>query len=183
MRIIAGGLKGRVLHLPKNKEFRPTTDRVRGAIFSALYSLGWDGGGRVLDLFAGSGALGIEAISRGASEAVFVEQDPHLVSLLERHLAEFQIDDQCLVIDGECPSALRQIRGPFTLIFTDPPYDDKYDSLMRELLKLGLAVSGTVFIFESRAGTEDYFSSQHPELELLKEKEYGDTAVRIYLVR
>ncbi len=121
MRIIAGEWRGRPIEAPDGAETRPTADRVRETLFSMLVSrLGSLEGLRVADLFAGSGALGLEALSRGAAEAVFVEKEAKAVQAIYRNAAKLGAGDRAKVISG---SALALPRSdPFDLIFADPPY-------------------------------------------------------------
>ena len=121
MRIIAGQFRGRPLQAPPGSATRPTGDRVREALFSMLASrLGAFDDLRVADLYAGSGALGLEALSRGAAEAVFVETDPNAQAAIKVNAAKLGVTDKVRVLGG---SALALPRSePFDLILADPPY-------------------------------------------------------------
>ncbi|QNP43002.1 16S rRNA (guanine(966)-N(2))-methyltransferase RsmD [Sphingomonas daechungensis] len=121
MRIIAGQFRGRPLQAPAGSETRPTADRVREALFSMLASrLGSFEGLRVADLYAGSGALGLEAVSRGAAHATFVENDPRARAAIKANAEKLGVADQVRVIGG---SALALPRAElFDLVFADPPY-------------------------------------------------------------
>lgn len=121
MRIIAGDLRGRSLEAPKGLATRPTADRVREALFSMLASrLGSFEGLRVADLYAGSGAHGLEAISRGAAHATFVENDPPAAAAIKANAQRLGVADRVRILGG---SALALPRSePFDLIFADPPY-------------------------------------------------------------
>src|SRR3954468_5838465 len=103
MRVVAGAYKGRRLHAPRGRRTRPTADRVREALFSILGDVS---GLRVLDLFAGSGALGIEALSRGASEAVFVDRDPRAIAAIKRNLDA--VGTEATVVQGQATAFLGQ---------------------------------------------------------------------------
>jgi 16S rRNA (guanine966-N2)-methyltransferase len=119
MRIIAGKWRGRTIEAPRGLETRPTTDRVRETLFSMLASrLGTFEGLRVADLFAGSGALGLEALSRGAALATFVETDPDAAAVIRRNAEQLGVSIEVLTSSA---LALPQ-SGPFDLIFADPPY-------------------------------------------------------------
>ena len=126
MRIVAGCWKGRSLATPKGRDTRPTADRVREALFSMLTShFGtWDDVS-VLDAYAGSGALGIEALSRGASSVVFVERDARAAELVARNLAHCRVAGGYVMIRAEFTRALRQLAAgvQFDLALLDPPYD------------------------------------------------------------
>ena len=131
LRIIAGELGGRRLRAPAGLATRPTTDRVREALFNILVSSPLPlYGGTVLDLYAGSGALGIEALSRGASSVVFVEQDPQAAKILRQNLHELSLSTRALVLEQPVQRALSRLLKspapgfgpPFDLVVADPPY-------------------------------------------------------------
>ena len=122
MRIIAGDWRGRVIVAPPGMATRPTADRLRETLFSMLASrLGSFAELRVADLFAGSGALGLEALSRGAAHATFIDNDPRAIAVIERNLGKLGGDDRALVRPGSALSLPQS--APFDLIFADPPYD------------------------------------------------------------
>ncbi len=128
MRVVAGEAKGRRLESPPGDVTRPTIDRVREALFNALGSLGAVEDAVVLDLFAGSGALGIEALSRGAARAVFVERSAAARRVLDANLVATGLDDRAEVIPGSAEqflvrSALDDSSPRFDLVLLDPPYD------------------------------------------------------------
>ena len=139
MRVVAGTARGRRLEAPPGIDTRPTSDRVREAIFNALHSLDAIVDRRVADLFAGSGALGIEALSRGAASCTFVEQDRAALAVIEANLA------RCGLVSGTVVRAdvirwLEASRGPFDLVLADPPYAfDDWPTLLGTL-DTGLAV-------------------------------------------
>jgi 16S rRNA (guanine966-N2)-methyltransferase len=176
VRIVGGALRGRRLHVP-DRGVRPTSARTREAVFDILGA--WVPGARVLDLYAGTGALGIEAISRGAASVDFVDGNRVVARALEANLARLQISDRARVhlapLDsGALPPGLP---GPWDLVFLDPPYAG--DSGPRWLAALGGAAwppGGGLVVLERRKGALDV-----PEgLSLLTERRYGDTVVGIY---
>jgi 16S rRNA (guanine(966)-N(2))-methyltransferase RsmD len=121
LRIIAGTLKGRRLDTPGWDGLRPTSDRLRETLFNVL--AGRVEGARVLDGFAGTGAVGIEALSRGAAQVTFVESDPRAVRLIERNLERCAVSDRYAIIRaGFADAARRSFPGSFDLVFLDPPY-------------------------------------------------------------
>ena len=123
MRVITGSARGRRLRELEGQETRPTTDRVKEGIFNIIQ---FDiEGRRVLDLFAGTGQLGIEALSRGAESAVFVEQRRDAVRLIRENLALTGLEDRGQVVNGDAMAFLSGEREGFDLIFVDPPYDQK----------------------------------------------------------
>src|SRR5262249_18507743 len=124
MRVIAGSARGRRLSAPKGSSTRPTPDRVREALFSILY--GQVEEARVLDCFAGTGALGIEALSRGAKSAVFIEHDSPTANLVRQNLQSIGFADKGRVIAKSAASAIADLAKNgerFDLLFFDPPYD------------------------------------------------------------
>ncbi|MFN0092002.1 MAG: 16S rRNA (guanine(966)-N(2))-methyltransferase RsmD [Acidimicrobiales bacterium] len=168
MRVVAGVAKGRRLLAPPGRDVRPTADRVREAMFNSLFSLCPIEGATVLDLFAGTGALGIEALSRGAARAVFVEHDRSARSTLQRNLAETGLAPRATVEAGDALAYLAAAPVPFDLAFCDPPYRfDRWERLL-ELLASGIAV------LES-----DREVALGPSWELARRKRYGSTVVTI----
>ncbi len=171
MRVVAGRFKGRRLTAPRGTRTRPTADRVREALFSMLGDLD---GARVLDLYAGSGALGIEALSRGAATAVFVERDPQAVAAIERNLAPLGVE--ATVARADALRWLARVEGEFDLVFCDPPYD--VASRLAGALAERLAV---LTPDDARIVTES--DKRHPlqlPFPLLTERSYGDTRIAIH---
>jgi 16S rRNA (guanine966-N2)-methyltransferase len=171
LRIVAGEFKGRRLRAPRGTRTRPTADRVREALFSMLGDVG---GTRVLDLYAGSGALGIEALSRGAESAVFVERDPQAVAAIERNLTAIGVE--ATVSRQDVLRYLGGAEGPFDLVFCDPPYDSasRLAAPLAERLPMLTAE-------DARIVTES--DKRHPlelPFPLLTEREYGDTRIAIH---
>ena len=175
MRVVAGELGGRRLEVPPGSQVRPTLERVREAVFSVL---GQVDGLRVLDLFAGSGALGIEAASRGAGEVVFVDSDPRAVAVVRRNLAALELEASVHRRDAFAFLAAVARRGdaPFDLVFVDPPYS----SADRAAGRLSDLLSGAV-TDEARIVTES--DRRHPlelSLPLSFERIYGDSRIAIH---
>ncbi|MDT7570225.1 MAG: rRNA (guanine966-N2)-methyltransferase [Actinomycetota bacterium] len=122
-RIIAGEARGRRLQVPRGELTRPTSDRAREGLFSSLQSLGDVEGARVLDLYAGSGALGLEALSRGAASATFVEDDPHALSAIRDNIAHVKVSG-AHVVPMKVEVFLAADPEPrYDVAFLDPPYD------------------------------------------------------------
>ena len=174
MRVIAGTYGGRTLHAPPGRGTRPTSDRVREALFSILGEIT---GARVLDLYAGTGALAIEALSRGAASATLVDSGRPAQAAIRRNLTELGIDAE---LAGEdvlryCQRAFRAARQ-YDLIFLDPPYrhgDDLGDELTAAVQPL-LSPDGRA-VAES-----DRRTPLELRLPLLDERRYGDTLIRIH---
>jgi 16S rRNA (guanine966-N2)-methyltransferase len=122
MRVIAGLYRGRTLRTVPDLSVRPATDRVRQTIFDMLANRLVLDGARVLDLFAGSGSLGIEALSRGAAHATFVEQAHQAAGFIELNLRTLGCTGSALVLESDALGFIRSGEGPFDLIFADPPY-------------------------------------------------------------
>jgi 16S rRNA (guanine966-N2)-methyltransferase len=175
VRVIAGSRKGHKLAAPRGLDTRPTSDRVRENVFNLI---GPVDGARVLDLFAGSGALGIEALSRGATSAVFVERDPDAVRTIERNLDRLQLTG-ARVVHGDVLRTIAQevsAGAKYDLMLVDPPYgmlNEILPRLARHLPPL-LAVDG-LLVVETDARTE-------PELPLpiRTSRKYGQTRVTLF---
>ena len=180
MRIIAGSARGIPLRVPKG-EVRPTSDRVREAAFSLLSGL--VDGARCLDLFAGSGALGIEALSRGAESCVFVDRSTASCDTVKTNLHKAKLTDRAKVSCLEAALYLRDARGEFDLVFADPPYtkdgrDDLAGALaMSDDLVRVLAPGATVLLETAKGAGK---TPHHARLELLDLRQYGDTQLAFY---
>ena len=177
MRVVAGSLGGRRLAVPPGREVRPTSDRVREALFSTLGPLD---GARVLDLFAGSGALAIEALSRGAATAVLVERDARAAATIRANLEALGLaDPQATLVVRPAAAALSTAleRGDaYDLVFLDPPYRQAPDlgaDLTTSLEPL-LAPGARVVTESDRRAPLDL------SLPVVHERRYGDTLIRIH---
>ncbi len=183
MRITSGKLRNRIITVPDELELRPTTERVREAIFSVIGSLTSLEGKRVLDLYAGSGALGIEAISRGAAEAIFVENKAELMRVLQASIESLKIGSQCRVVHSTVESALRDMVGKFDVILADPPYQAHPGPDLLSWLGNLIAPNGIVVVESDdklvMPETLEADAFGH-KFNLLKRKIYGDTAVWFY---
>ncbi|MDP9020580.1 MAG: 16S rRNA (guanine(966)-N(2))-methyltransferase RsmD [Actinomycetota bacterium] len=142
MRVVAGRARGRRLVSPRGRAVRPTSDRVREATFNALTSLGALEDASVLDLFAGSGALGIEALSRGAAAATFVDHDPSALATVRSNLAATGLASAATVVRSDASRFVASGPGRFDLALLDPPYDFEGPAWSRlmDVLDAGLAV-------------------------------------------
>ena len=164
MRVVAGELGGRRLVAPAGTSTRPTTDRVREAIFNSLGSAGLLDGALVADLFAGSGAIGIEALSRGAERCVFVERDRTALRALDDNLDALDLNDRTKVLASDALSAAAGLDAD--IVFADPPYDfDSWDELLGR-------VSADLVVAESGRAVEPPAGWQ-----VIREKKYGRTRV------
>jgi 16S rRNA (guanine966-N2)-methyltransferase len=175
VRVIAGRLGGRTLAAPRGRGVRPTSDRVREALFSILGDA--VSGARVLDLFAGSGALGIEALSRGAASAVFIDSSSAAIEAVRRNLSALELDAEVRRERAESYlQRARVARRQYDLVFLDPPY--------RQASALGRDISvalAPVLAADARVVAEsDRRAPLELELPLLTQRRYGDTLIRIH---
>jgi 16S rRNA (guanine966-N2)-methyltransferase len=172
MRVVAGVAGGRRLLAPPGRRLRPTTDRVREAIFSSLTSMDAIRDARVLDLFAGTGALGIEALSRGAASATFVDADHAAIRAIEENLATTGLGGDARVVHGDAlryvESAERGSGEPFDLALVDPPY------AFTEWPRLLAALPARLAVLE----TGDHVDI-HPPWVALRSRRHGDTVVTL----
>jgi 16S rRNA (guanine966-N2)-methyltransferase len=181
VRIVGGSLGGRVLRAPGGAATRPTSEKVREAVFNIIGSVAGD---RVLDLFAGSGALGIEALSRGAAHATFVDAARPALIAIRGNLRELGLDDRATVVPGDAVAnaARHEPEAPWRLVFVDPPY--RSDLATRAVLALPcerLAADAMVVIeHDRRNAPPDALGS----LLRTDQRRYGDTLISFYsLVR
>ncbi len=176
MRIIAGLAKGMILAVPRSAEVRPTSDRVREAIFSSL----GEGvvGADVLDLYAGTGALGFEAGSRGARSVVFVEKARQSIDAIEKNLAGFQknrgVACEFKILRGDVFIEVKRLRRQFTLIFADPPYALDPHPLLKDIHDRQLLTTDGVFVLETSKRTK---LNADVLWEFEREAIYGDTRI------
>lgn len=165
MRVVAGTLRGRRIESPRGDATRPTTDKVREAVFNALGSLGIIEGGRVVDLFAGTGALGIEALSRGASHCTFVERDRGALAVLRENITALGLNDVVTVVSGDATSPANA-GIECEVLLADPPYGF---AAWQDLLN---RVRADVVVIES-----DDSIGEIEGWETVRERRYGRTTV------
>jgi 16S rRNA (guanine966-N2)-methyltransferase len=182
MRVVGGDLRGRPLFAPRGSGTRPTSDRVREALFSILDArYGGVEGASVLDLFAGTGALGIEALSRGAASATFVESDERVLGVIRRNVASLGLSDRATVLRGDALrlSPSRLTRGPFSLLLADPPYRIEPRDVLgvaQMLSESGHLREGAVIVYELSATKRIGWPRSFDEI---VEKTYGSTRLAI----
>ena len=177
MRVIAGIAKGRTLFAPRGDRTRPTSDKVRGAIFNILAARGLPSieGASVLDLYAGTGAFGIEALSRGAAHATFVEKDRAALDSIRRNLDGAGFGELARVVAGDADGAIAHV-GTFDLVFADPPYAVVARSKALKRLETVLAPGGLAVV-EHEEGDPP---PDPPGLVAADRRRYGSTAVTFY---
>jgi 16S rRNA (guanine966-N2)-methyltransferase len=176
--VIAGRFGGRLLATPAGRATRPTGARVRGAWFNILHDVS---GARVLDLYAGSGALALEALSRGAERAVLVEHDRAALASIESNFAALAVGDRAVVVPQRLPRALASLdsRGPFDLVLCDPPWAE----LDQACGVLGEVVSRALLAPGARVSLEHAAKDASPAISGLvrhDQRAWGDTAVSFY---
>ncbi|MGH9226048.1 MAG: 16S rRNA (guanine(966)-N(2))-methyltransferase RsmD [Acidimicrobiales bacterium] len=168
MRVVAGRAGGLRLQAPRHGRLRPTSERVREALFASLGSLGAVEGATVLDLFAGTGALGIEALSRGAASAVFVDSDPAAVDAIRANLASTGLADGVEVVCEDAATFLTRSTRQYDVVLADPPYDFTGWVGIAPLLR------GALLVVEAR-GPVDLGEGW----QVVRTRRYGDTAVTL----
>lgn len=180
MRVIAGEAKGRSLKAVPGMNTRPTTDKVKEAIFSMIGP--YFDGGIVLDLFAGTGGLGIEALSRGMARAVFVDMDKQSIDTIRHNVQLTRMENRAEIYRNEATRALKALekRGEaFSLVFLDPPYKiTTMDAVLTELAERRLLTPGALVVIEHDA--KHHYDEHIDSFEQLKIANYKDTTVSIY---
>jgi 16S rRNA (guanine966-N2)-methyltransferase len=181
MRVIAGEFKGRQLKSVPGKSTRPTTDKVKEAVFQVMGPF-FDGG-IVLDLFAGSGSLGIEAISRGMDSGVFVDKNPKAIHTISENLKTVKIEDKVELFRTDAVRALKAIAKremQFDLILLDPPYKKvEYDKILIKIIESNLIKENGIIYCEH--DFEDKLAASYGPLSLIKHENYGGTiGITIY---
>ena len=173
MRVISGSARGRRLKELQGMDTRPTTDKVKESLFNIIQ---FDIAGDVLDLFAGTGQLGIEALSRGARSAVFVDESRAAVQLVRANLALCRLQGD--VVQGESLGYLRTC-GKFDLIFLDPPYDTGLlDKALENVVQFDILAEGGIIVCESRR--EKVLPQLRAPYHLLTERNYGKIKLTLY---
>jgi len=178
LRVITGKAKGHQLKVPKGSIVRPATDLVRGAIFSILENTtsNWE---QVLDLFSGSGALGIEALSRGAGWVDFVDREPRCCDIIRQNLEKTKLGAQAHVYCCSVAKALSFLDKEYSIILMDPPYSKpSIGSLITQLANSKLVgTNSTVVVTHS---PHSPLNSAYASLNLIKERRHGDSCIAIY---
>ncbi|TVY08772.1 16S rRNA (guanine(966)-N(2))-methyltransferase RsmD [Paenibacillus cremeus] len=180
MRVVSGSAKGRPLKAVPGMGTRPTTDKVKEAVFSMIGP--YFDGGHVLDLFAGTGGLSIEALSRGMEHAVLTDLDKKAIDTIRLNLQATGLSGKAEVYRNDAQKALKALSKremSFDLVFLDPPYKLKIiTELLEELLQGNLLSDGARVVIEHDA--EDKYEEPVGALEWIRRAEYGDTAITIY---
>lgn len=175
-RISGGSARGVPIVEPRGARLRPTSGLVREALFNILGDE--VEGAAVADLYAGTGALGIEALSRGAASAVFLESDGAACQAIVQTLAKAHLAERGRVVRGVLPGALRSLDGPFDVILMDPPYQAEEDALETLIAVAPLVAAGGCVVYEhaSRYNPPERLGG----LVMRDRRKYGDTAIAVY---
>ncbi len=179
MKVISGTLKGRTIQGYNIDGTRPTMDRVKESLFGMIQDNIRDS--IILDLFAGSGNLGIEAISNGAKKSYFIDNNKEVIKVLKKNITNFNILDKAIIKLSDWKKALNEFGNQgikFDIIFVDPPYEyDVYEKIIDKVITLNLLNDNGLIVLEHR---NLKFKNTYNKLVLYKEKRYGDKAVNIY---
>lgn len=181
MRVIAGTVRGHSLKAPRGLNTRPTLDRVREAIFNVLTFRIHDA--VVLDLFSGSGAMGIEALSRGAASCVFTDNSRQAISVIKENLTHTKLESKATVFNMDAGQLLNLLKTDakttFDLVFLDPPYESGvYETILSKLSVGKLLNKEALVIAESNTKLE--LKDRYEALQLIKQSRYGNTLVSYY---
>jgi 16S rRNA (guanine(966)-N(2))-methyltransferase RsmD len=176
MRIITGTLKGRQINIPNTLNVRPTAARTKEGLFSILDARKYIRDANILDLFAGSGNLGFEAISRGASKVLFVDSDRRNIKHIESVGREFEVSDQIRTVTSPVEKFLEGMPLPYDIIFSDPPYDYSYMHEMIEAITADGWLADNGWLILEHDKRHDF--TDHPHCAYYKE--YGRTHVSIF---
>ena len=177
MRVITGKARGVVLKTPKGLTTRPTADRVKEALFSIIqFELP---AAKVLDLFGGTGQLGIEALSRGAASAIFIDEQENACKLIKENLIRTKLDGLAKVIRSDYLSYLKGCKEKFNIIFLDPPYAEVFlENSLKMITEIDILQTGGIIVAERPLGKE--LPWEYPGYLRSKDYKYGKTLLTIY---
>ncbi len=177
MRVISGTARGTKLETIEGLNTRPTTDRVKEAMFSMIHHELYDA--EVLDLFAGSGSLGIESASRGAKNVTLVENSKKCIEIIKKNVQKTRLDDKIIVVNKQVENFINIIEQSFDFIIMDPPYLKGFiEPIMQTIFNRNLLKEGGVVVVEHESG--DMLKQKYGNIELYKNKKYGRTCLSIY---
>ncbi len=177
MRIVAGEFGSRPIKSVKGDATRPTSDKIKGAIFSSLGN-SFDGG-RFLDCYSGTGNMGLEALSRGMDEAVLVDKSRAAIAVIKENVKTLGVQKRCKIVQKDIFSLLPSLKEPFDLIYVDPPYKkQENEKLLSQLDRLNLVSDQGMVVIESLS--EETWPEQIGHLLKIKEKTYRNTKITYY---
>lgn len=178
MRVIAGELRGKRLQAPEDEAVRPTTDRVKESMFNLISGV-IDEDTVVIDLFAGTGGLGIEALSRGAKKAYFCDNSKKSYYLIKQNIKDCRLEDRSEIVFGDYRKTTAAIGEKADLVFLDPPYGlDLWKKAADSLIENGCLADGAAIVMEH--GADNPISGLDERIELIKEKKYGAILVSVF---
>lgn len=176
MRVITGSAGGTNLKAPGGLHTRPTADKVKQALFNIIQ---YEIAGETLDLFAGSGQLGIEALSRGADHCVFVDEGSEAIAVIKENLRRTHLTEKAQVIRGDYLSYLKSCRKRFRLIFLDPPYAEKYlENAIKFISEIDILAEGGIIVTERPV--EKALDEEFSGLARSKDYRYGKTVITLF---
>ena len=179
LRIIGGKFKGRLLQTPKGSSTRPTQGMLREAVFNICQNV--IEGAQFLDLFAGSGAMGLEALSRGALHVTFVEQNRNAIASIYKNIEELQVPEQTTVFACNADTAIKRLQGKnlFDIVYIDPPYDLGAKPFADALISQKL-LREQAFIFIEERSRSKKLAPNFPELTWINSRQFGEALLHQY---
>lgn len=180
MRVISGKVRGLKLNTPKNEDVRPTTDRVKESLFNMINPYIMES--NVLDLFAGTGSLGIECLSRGANKCVFVDISKESISIIKSNIKKARVENESIVLNSDFKDAISKLKiqgNKFDVIFMDPPYyKNMFIDALQKIDNASLLNEDGIIIIEH--DSKDAFPENIGRLEKTRDKKYGNTTITFY---
>lgn len=180
MRVISGKVRGLKLNTPKNEDVRPTTDRVKESLFNMINPYIMESS--VLDLFAGTGSLGIECLSRGANKCVFVDISKESIAIVKSNIKKARVEKESIVLNSDFKDAISKLKlqeNKFDVIFMDPPYyKNMFIDALQKIDNASLLNEDGIIIIEH--DSKDVFPENIGRLEKSRDKKYGNTTITFY---
>ena len=181
MRVIAGEFRGRRLISPVNYDIRPTSDKVKEAVFSMLYPY-MDSRTVFMDVFAGSGGMGLEAVSRGAGKVYFSDQNRDSLKLVKENIKLCRAEDRCVVLSGDFRSNISRVPEKVDMFFVDPPYADGYIlPTVDAILDCNKLADDGLIVCEH--DKHEHLPEEYRGLSIIKDRRYGKTGITIYAAK
>lgn len=182
MRVISGKARGLKLDSPKNNDVRPTTDRVKESLFNIINSYIIDS--EVLDLFAGTGSLGVECLSRGARSCVFVDLKKESLDIVKSNIKKARVEDKSIVLKDDFKNAINSLKiknKTFDIIFMDPPYyENLFEDCLLSISKNNILKEDGIIVVEH--DTKEILNENINDLEKFRYKKYGNTTLSFYRI-
>ena len=180
LRVISGKARGLKLDTPKNQDVRPTTDRVKESLFNMINSYIMDS--NILDLFAGTGSLGIECLSRGAKNCVFVDKSKDSINIVRSNVKKARVENESTILNVDFKDAVKRLstqNQKFDVIFMNPPYyENMFIECLKSIDKFNLLDEDGIIVVEH--DTKDLFEDSIGRLNKSREKKYGNTTLTFY---